>query len=144
MRTFTTQVRTRTLAAPSHREGKAESAGAPREPLVNAPPRPGRRSSTTPRIARSAGALKAGSAKNVVEMPAKMTSRTLPNTASPRADSPAAHWRRQSRDARRRTSNWSPVPAPHSPQWAPEYEPTIKGASARRLRRSWAASMRVP
>ena len=38
VRTFTTQVRTRTLAAIRRiAKGEAESAGAPREPLVNAP-----------------------------------------------------------------------------------------------------------
>jgi hypothetical protein len=63
-------VRTRTLAAIRRiAKGEAESAGAPREPLVNAP--------ATARL-----------------------------------------------DEARRTG--IPVPAPHSPEWAPEYEPTLR------------------
>ena len=77
VRTFTPQVRTRTLAAIRRiAKGEADAAGAPREPLVTAPASAPPPVVNDPAlIARLAAALKKGLGdQNVVEMPAKMTS----------------------------------------------------------------------
>ena len=86
VRTFTTQVRTRTLAAIRRvAKGEAEAAGAPREPLVTAPATARPPVVNDPAlISRLAGALKSALGdQNVVEMPAKMTSEDFPSTAPP-------------------------------------------------------------
>ena len=132
VRTLTPQVRTRTLAAIRRiARGEAESAGAPREPLVTAP-------ATAPPpvvndpalISRLAGALKAALGdQNVVEMPAKMTSEDFAQYGAAGVPIALLHIgavNRDKLDESRRTG--IPVPAPHSPEWAPEYEPTLKAA----------------
>ena len=77
VRTLTPQVRTRTLAAIRRiARGEAEAAGAPREPLVTAPAEAPLPVVNDPAlISRLAGVLKTSLGdRNVVEMPAKMTS----------------------------------------------------------------------
>ena len=132
VRTLTPQVRTRTLAAIRRiAKGEAESAGAPREPLVTVPavaPLPVVNDPAL--ISRLAGALKrALGDQQVVEMPAKMTSEDfseygLAGVSSVLLHVGAVH---PARLAAARTSG-IPVPAPHSSEWAPEREPTLKGA----------------
>jgi amidohydrolase len=132
VRTLTPQVRTRTLAAIRRiAKGEAETAGAPREPLVTAP-------ASTPLpvvndpalISRLAGALKTALGEpNVVEMPAKMTSEDFAYygaTGVPIALLHIGAVNRAKLEESRKTG--IPVPAPHSPEWAPEYEPTLKAA----------------
>jgi hippurate hydrolase len=131
VRTLTPQVRTRTLAAIRRiAKGEADAAGAPREPLVTAPavaPPPVVNDAAL--ITRLAGALKTALGENVVEMPAKMTSEDFAQYG--RAGVPIALLHigavnRAKLEESRRTG--IPVPAPHSPEWAPDFEPTIKGA----------------
>ena len=132
VRTFTPQVRTRTLAAIRRiAKGEADAAGAPREPLVTAPavaPPPVVNDAAL--ISRLAAALKKGLGdQNVVEMPAKMTSEDFAEYGAAGVPIALLHIgavNRAKLEEARRTG--IPVPAPHSPEWAPEYEPTLKGA----------------
>jgi len=132
VRTLTPQVRTRTLAAIRRvAKGEADAAAAPREPLVTAPataPLPVVNDAAL--ISRLAGALKtAMGEQNVVEMPAKMTSEDFAQYGAAGVPSALLHIGAVNRarlDESRRTG--IPVPAPHSPEWAPDYEPTLKGA----------------
>jgi hippurate hydrolase len=132
VRTLTTQVRTRTLAAIRRiAKGEADAAGAPREPLVTVPataPLPVVNDATL--IARLAGALKKGLGdQSVVEMPAKMTSEDFAEYGAAGVPIALLHIGavnpRTLEEARR---SGIPVPAPHSPEWAPEHEPTLKAA----------------
>jgi amidohydrolase len=132
VRTLTPQVRTRTLAAIRRiAKGEAESAGAPREPLVTVPavaPLPVVNDPAL--ISRLAGALKrALGDQQVVEMPAKMTSEDFAQYGAAGVPSALLHIGAVN-PARLEESRRSgiPVPAPHSPEWAPDYEPTLKGA----------------
>jgi hippurate hydrolase len=132
VRTYTLVVRARTLDA-IRRVARAEAAasGAPREPQVDVP------ASVNPPVfndpamtARLAGALqRALGTERVVEMPQKMTSEDF--ALYGRAGVPAVLLHIGAVDpvklAAARSSG-SPVPAPHSPQWAPHLEPTLKGA----------------
>jgi amidohydrolase len=132
VRTLTTQVRTRTLAAIRRiAKGEADAAGAPREPLVTAP-------AATPLpvvndpalIARLVGPLKAALGdRQVVEMPAKMTSEDFAYYGTSGVAVALLHIGavNPAQLAASRASG-IPVPAPHSPEWAPEHEPTLKGA----------------
>ena len=132
VRTLTTQVRTRTLAAIRRVvKGEADAAGAPREPLVTAPAvAPPPVINDPALIARLAGALRSGLGdQNVVEMPAKMTSEDFASYGTAGVPIALLHIgavNRAKLEESRKTG--IPVPAPHSPEWAPEYEPTIKGA----------------
>src|ERR1019366_340223 len=80
---------------------------------------------------RLAGALKKGlGEKYVVEMPPKMTSEDFVEYS--RAGVPSALLHIGAVDPVKlatgiETNN--PVPAPHSPEWAPEREPTLKAAT---------------
>jgi hippurate hydrolase len=132
VRTLTPQVRTRTLAAIRRiAKGEAESAGAPREPLVTVPavaPLPVVNDPAL--ISRLAGALKrALGDQQVVEMPAKMTSEDFAQYGAAGVPSALLHIGAVN-PAKLEESRRSgiPVPAPHSPEWAPDYEPTLKGA----------------
>ena len=67
--------------------------------------------------------------QNVVEMPAKMTSEDFAEYGAAGVPIALLHIgavNRAKLDEARRTG--IPVPAPHSPEWAPEYEPTLKAA----------------
>lgn len=132
VRTYTPEVRTRTLAAIRRiAKGEAEAAGAPREPLISAPLVARPPVLNDPQLTlRLAGALKKGLGdKNVVEMPAKMTSEDFAEYGL--AGVPSALLHIGAVDpaklaAARHTG--VPIPAPHSPEWAPEREPTLKAA----------------
>jgi hippurate hydrolase len=132
VRTFTPQVRTRTLAAIRRiAKGEADAAGAPREPLVTAPAvAPPPVVNDPALISRLAGVLKkALGEQNVVEMPAKMTSEDFAQYGAAGVSIALLHIgavNRTKLEESRRTG--TPVPAPHSPEWAPEYEPTLKTA----------------
>jgi hippurate hydrolase len=81
-------------------------------------------------ISRLASALKGALGdQRVVEMPAKMTSEDFAYYGAAGVPSALLHIGAVSParlEESRRTG--IPVPAPHSPEWAPEYEPTLKGA----------------
>src|ERR1700722_8123187 len=131
VRTFNAQVRKHVLEAIT-RVAKAEAAaaGAPREPLMELTSS-GEAVYNDPELtSRLAAALKKGMGQgNVVEMPAKMTSEDFAEYG--RAGVKAVLLHIGAVDAAklaesRRTG--IPVPAPHSPQWAPVIEPTLKAA----------------
>ena len=134
VRTFDPQVRKRVLEAIARvAKGEAAAAGAPREPLI----------ASTPGMVgdeavyndpdltnRLAAALKKSlPADGVVEMPAKMTSEDFSEYG--RAGVKAALLHIGAVDPAKLAESLRtgiPVPAPHSPQWAPVREPTLKGA----------------
>lgn len=135
VRTYTLAVRRKTLEAIRRiARGEAISAGAPREPEVITP---GDNAATSvvyndPVLtARLAAALKANLGENtVVEMPAKMTSEDfadywiigkVPSVLLHIGAVNAAKFAEIQKTG-------IPGPAPHSPEWAPDREPTIKGA----------------
>jgi hippurate hydrolase len=132
VRTYTPQIRTRTLNAIRRiANGEAAASGATQEPLVEVPV------SATPVVyndpaltMRFANALKKGLGESsVVEMPQKMTSEDFAEFGVAGVPSVLLHVGavNLARLAAARESG-IPVPAPHSPKWAPEREPTLKGA----------------
>jgi len=132
VRTFTPEVRARTIAAIRRiAKGEAAAAGAPQEPLVTAPAvaRPPVWNDP-PLTLRLADALKKNlGEKNVVEMPAKMTSEDFAEYGVAGVPSALLHIGAvaPAKLAAARQSG-IPVPAPHSPEWATEREPTLKAA----------------
>src|SRR5580692_4097788 len=134
VRTFDPQVRKRVLEAIARvAKGEAAAAGAPREPMVA--PTPGMPSGEAvyndPDLTnRLAMALKKGMPPgNVVEMPAKMTSEDFSEYG--RAGVKAALLHIGAVDPEKLAESRKtgvPVPAPHSPQWAPVRETTLKAA----------------
>jgi hippurate hydrolase len=132
VRTYTDEVRARTFAAIRRiASGEATAAGAPREPLVETPERANPPVYNDPALTlRLAGALKKGLGEAaVVEMPAKMTSEDFSEYGLAGVPSALLHVGavHPSKLAAARQSG-IPVPAPHSPEWAPEREPTLKAA----------------
>ena len=132
VRTFSDDVRKRTLAA-IERIAKAEAAaaGAPREPSIEfANAGIGPVFNDPALTVRVAGVLKtAMGAERVVEMPAKMTSEDFSEFG--RAGVPAVLLHIGAVNAAKLAESKRtgvPVPAPHSPEWLPELEPTLKGA----------------
>ncbi len=132
VRTYTAEVRTRTLAAIRRiAKGEAEASGAPKEPLVEMPARGNAAVYNDPPLTnRLAAALTQQlGAQAVTEMPAKMTSEDFADYGVAGVPSLLLHVGAVS-PAKLAAAKASgiPVPAPHSPEWAPEREPTIKGA----------------
>jgi amidohydrolase len=132
VRTLTPQVRTRTLAAIRRIvNGEADASAAPRNPLVIAPEvAPPPVANDAALIARLATALRGALGNDkVVEMPAKMTSEDFAQYGASGVPSALLHIGAVSQarlDESRRTG--IPVPGPHSPEWAPDYEPTLRAA----------------
>jgi amidohydrolase len=135
VRTYTPEVRRKTLAAISRiARGEAISAGAPREPEVITA------GDTTasavvyndPALtARLAAALKAGlGEESVVEMPPKMTSEDFAQYwVTGKVPSALLHIGAVNPAKFAEIQKTGiPGPAPHSPEWAPDREPTLKGA----------------
>ena len=132
VRTFSEDVRKRALSS-IERIAKAEAlaAGAPREPTIEfANAGIGPVFNDPALTGRLATALRSAmGADRVVEMPAKMTSEDFAEYG--RAGVPAVLLHIGAvaparLEEARRTGN--PVPAPHSPEWLPALEPTLKGA----------------
>ncbi len=131
IRTYSDETQKRVLAAVM-RIAKAEAAGAgaTREPTITMP-ESGHVVVNDPALtSRVAAALqKAMGTQQVVEMPAKMTSEDFAEYG--RAGVPAlllhigAVNPAKLAEARR---TGVPVPAPHSPEWLPDLEPTLKAA----------------
>ncbi len=132
VRTYTLEVRQRMLDAIRRvARGEAIAAGAPREPRVDVPATAGRPVYNDPPLTlRLAAALKRQLGENsVIEMPQKMTSEDFAEYGAAGVKSVLLHIGAVAPDrladaARTRT----PVPAPHSPEWAPDLEPTLKAA----------------
>lgn len=135
VRTYTPEVRRKTLAAIGRiARGEAISAGAPREPEVITA------GDTTasavvyndPALtARLAAALKAGLGEgSVVEMPPKMTSEDFAQYwVTGKVPSALLHIGAVNPAKFAEIQKTGiPGPAPHSPEWAPDREPTLKGA----------------
>ncbi len=132
VRTYTPEVRTRTIAAIRRiARGEAEAAGAPKAPLVEVPADGNHPVYNDPALTeRLAAALKRGLGEaNVVLMPPKMTSEDFAEYG--RAGIPAALLHFGAVDPVRfeqARKTGVPVPAPHSPEWAPDLERTLKAA----------------
>ena len=135
VRTYTPEVRRKTLAAISRiARGEAMAAGAPREPEVITSGE-----TTTSAVvyndpaltARLAAALKAAlGEESVVEMPPKMTSEDFAQYwATGKVPSALLHIGAvNAAKFQEIRKTGIPGPAPHSPEWAPDREPTLKGA----------------
>ena len=131
VRTFNPEARKRMLAAIEREaKGEAMAANAPKEPLVEM--KAGTDAvSNDPELARQmAAALRVAlGPKNVVEMPAEMTSEDFSQYGLAGVRAVLLHIGAVDA-AKLEASRQSGVPLPklHSPQWAPEREPTIKAA----------------
>jgi hippurate hydrolase len=132
VRTFSEDVRKRTLAA-IERIAKAEAAaaGAPREPSIefaNAGIGPVFNDQDV--TVRVAGAIRqAMGTDRIQEMPAKMTSEDFSEYGRAGVKAVLLHIgavNPAKLEQARKTG--VPVPAPHSPEWLPDLEPTLKGA----------------
>lgn len=132
VRTYTAAVRQRTLDAIRRvATGEADAAGAPRPPVVEVAGSGGAVVYNDPALTgRLAAALKTGlGADQVVEMPVKMTSEDFAQYGLAGVPSALLHIgavEPAKLEAARQSG--IPVPAPHSPQWAPAYEATLKAA----------------
>jgi hippurate hydrolase len=134
VRTFDPKVRKHVLESIARiARGEAAAAGAPREPLIE--PTKGMNAVEAvyndPELTlRLAAALKIVMGPDkVAEMPAKMTSEDFAEYG--RAGVKAALLHIGAVDAAKLAESRRigvPVPAPHSPQWAPVREPTLKAA----------------
>ena len=131
VRTYTDEVQKRVLAAIT-RIAKAEAAasGATREPLITMP-ESGHVVVNDPALTRrlAAALQKSIGTQTVIEMPAKMTSEDFAEYG--RAGVPAVLLHigavNPAKLAESRRTG-IPVPAPHSPEWLPDLEPTLKAA----------------
>src|SRR5580704_4152561 len=128
VRTFDPQVRKHVLEAIARiARGEAAAAGAPREPLVE--PTPGMATVEAvyndPELTkRLAAALKGSS-----EMPAKMTSEDFSEYGRAGVKGVLLHIGAVDADKLAESKrSGKPLPAPHSPEWAPVREPTLKAA----------------
>jgi amidohydrolase len=128
VRTFDPQVRKHVLEAIARiARGEAAAAGAPREPLVE--PTPGMATVEAvyndPELTkRLAAALKGSS-----EMPAKMTSEDFSEYGRAGVKAVLLHIGAVDADKLAESKqSGKPLPAPHSPEWAPVREPTLKAA----------------
>jgi amidohydrolase len=135
VRTYTPEVRRKTLAAIRRiAKGEAMAAGAPREPeIITRGDEPGEPIvyNDPALVARLAAALKAGlGEKNVVPMPAKMTSEDFGQYwIIGKVPSALLHIGAVNAEKFAEIQRTGiPGPAPHSPEWAPDREPTLKSA----------------
>jgi len=131
IRTYSDETQKRVLAAVMRiARAEAAAAGAPREPTMTMP-ESGHVVVNDPALTRRVAAAlqKAMGTQQVIEMPAKMTSEDFAEFG--RAGVPAlllhvgAVSPAKLAESRR---TGIPVPAPHSPEWLPDLEPTLKAA----------------
>ena len=134
VRTYTPEVRRKTLAAIRRiAKGEAMAAGAPREPEIitrgDEPAEPVVYNDPA-LVARLAAALKIGLGDKVVPMPAKMTSEDFGQYwITGKVPSALLHIGAVNAEKFAEIQKTGiPGPAPHSPEWAPDREPTLKGA----------------
>jgi hippurate hydrolase len=133
VRAFKPEVRQRLLASIAREaKGEAMAAGAPREPLVEI------KYGTDPVFNepaltnRMAGVLRNTlGEQNVVEMPAKMTSEDFANYGQAGVKAVLLHVGavEPGKFAAAKKSGVQ-LPGPHSPQWQPDFQPTVKAAIA--------------
>jgi hippurate hydrolase len=135
VRTYTPEVRRKTLAAIRRiAKGEAMAAGAPREPEVISPgdePAEPVVYNDPALVSRLATALKAGLGESsVVAMPQKMTSEDFGRYwITGKVPSALLHIGAVNAEKFEEIKKTGiPGPAPHSPEWAPDREPTLKGA----------------
>lgn len=132
VRTYTKEVRTRTLDAIRRiARGEAIAAGAPREPRVDAPAEAGVPVYNDPALTqRLASALKrALGERAAIEMPQKMTSEDFALYGAAGVPAVLLHIGAVApAKLAQAAASGVPVPAPHSPEWAPDLEPTLKAA----------------
>jgi hippurate hydrolase len=132
VRTYTLEVRARTFAAIRRiARGEAIAAGAPLEPQVDVPASASAPVFNDPALTlRLADVLKRNLGENVVvDMPQKMTSEDFAEYGVAGVPSVLLHI--GAVDPVKLVSareTGIPIPAPHSPEWAPVREPTLKGA----------------
>ena len=132
VRTYSEAVRTKTLAAIRRVvRGEAIAANAPREPKVDAPERGNAMVFNDPVVTQRLVTVlrrELGAAK-VVEMPQKMTSEDFAEYGVAGVPSVLLHIGAVNEaDLAKARETGIPLPAPHSPEWAPVLEPTLKGA----------------
>ena len=134
VRTYTPEVRRKTLAAIRRiAKGEAMASGAPREPeVITRGDEPGEPVvyNDPALVARLATALKAGLGDKIVPMPVKMTSEDFGQYwITGKVPSALLHIGAVNAEKFAEVQKTGiPGPAPHSPQWAPDREPTLKGA----------------
>jgi amidohydrolase len=134
VRTYTPEVRRKTLAAIRRiAKGEAIAAGAPREPeIITRGDEPGEPVvyNDPALVTRLAAALKVGLGDKVVPMPAKMTSEDFGQYwITGKVPSALLHIGAVNAEKFAEIQKTGiPGPAPHSPEWAPDREPTLKGA----------------
>jgi len=134
VRTYTPEVRRKTLAAIRRiAKGEAMASGAPREPeVITRGDEPGEPVvyNDPALVARLATALKAGLGDKIVLMPVKMTSEDFGQYwITGKVPSALLHIGAVNAEKFAEVQKTGiPGPAPHSPQWAPDREPTLKGA----------------
>ena len=131
LRTYTDEVQKRVLASIARIiKAEAVSAGAPREPAMTMP-QPGHVVVNDPALTRRVAAAlqKALGTQQVIEMPAKMTSEDFAEYGRAGVPSLLLHIGAVSPAKLAESKRTGvPVPAPHSPEWLPDLEPTLKGA----------------
>jgi hippurate hydrolase len=134
VRTYTPEVRRKTLAAIRRiAKGEAMAAGAPREPeIISRGDEPAESVvyNDPALVARLAEALKTGLGDKVIPMPAKMTSEDFGQYwITGKVPSALLHVGAVNAEKFAEIQKTGiPGPAPHSPEWAPDREPTLKGA----------------
>ena len=131
IRTYTDDVQKRVLAAVARIvRAEAAAAGAPREPSITTP-ESGHVVVNDPALTRRVAAAlqKVMGTQQVIEMPAKMTSEDFAEYGRAGVPSVLLHIGavNPAKLAESRRTG-IPVPAPHSPEWLPDLEPTLKAA----------------
>jgi len=131
IRTYTDEVQKRVLAAVARIvKAEAAAAGAPREPSITMT-ESGHVVVNDPTLTRRVAAAlqKALGTQQVIEMPAKMTSEDFAEYGRTGVPSVLLHIGavNPAKLAESRRTG-IPVPAPHSPEWLPDLEPTLKAA----------------
>jgi hippurate hydrolase len=133
VRAFKEDVRKRLLASIAREaKGEAMAAGAPKEPLVEVNYGVESVVNEPALTERMAGAVRnVLGDKNVVEMPAKMTSEDFANYGQAGVKAVLLHIGAVEPgkfEAARKSG--VTLPGPHSPQWQPDFQPTVKAAIA--------------
>ncbi|MBD8530366.1 MULTISPECIES: amidohydrolase [unclassified Massilia] len=129
VRTFRPEVRKRVLASIVREvEGEAMAAGMPKKPQVDIVPGADSVYNDPELTARAVTAVQGAlGAKNVVEMPAKMTSEDFANYGQAGVKAVLLHVGavEPKKLADARAAGKYP-PGTHSPQWAPDFKPTVR------------------
>ncbi|MGJ9418019.1 amidohydrolase [Massilia sp. CMS3.1] len=129
VRTFKPEVRQRVLASIVREvEGEAQAAGAPKKPQIDIVPGADSVYNDPELTARAVTAIQGAlGTQNVVEMPAKMTSEDFANYGQAGVKAVLLHVGavepKKLADARKAGKY---PPGTHSPQWAPEFKPTVR------------------